>query len=94
LSHPARPALFDFDGTISTREMFPDFMRFAVAPRRLALGRLALAPLIAGYRIGLAINSIVSSVVIETDHGDFAVPLQSTSKRYIPRDSGATDFND
>ena len=26
-------ALFDFDGTITTREMFADFMGQAVAPR-------------------------------------------------------------
>lgn len=46
-------ALFDFDGTITTRETFPAFMRFAVAPRRLLLGTLLLAPLIAGYRLGV-----------------------------------------
>ena len=46
-------ALFDFDGTITTRETFPDFMRFAVAPRRRVLGTVLLAPLIAGYRLGV-----------------------------------------
>lgn len=45
-------ALFDFDGTITTRETFPDFMRFAVPPTRLAIGKVLLAPLIAGYRMG------------------------------------------
>lgn len=46
-------ALFDFDGTITTRETYADFMKLAVAPRRLAFGRLLLAPLIVGYRLGL-----------------------------------------
>ncbi|MHB1059133.1 MAG: HAD family hydrolase [Rhodanobacter sp.] len=46
-------ALFDFDGTITIREMFADFMHFAVAPRRLAVGRLVLAPVVIGYRLGI-----------------------------------------
>lgn len=46
-------ALFDFDGTITTRETYADFMQLAVAPRRLAFGKLLLAPLIVGYRLGL-----------------------------------------
>ncbi|HEX5756108.1 MAG TPA: HAD family hydrolase, partial [Arenimonas sp.] len=45
-------ALFDFDGTISTREMFPDFVHYVVPPLRLSLGKLLLAPVIAGYKLG------------------------------------------
>lgn len=57
-------ALFDFDGTITTRETFPDFMRFAVAPRRLALGTLVLAPLIVGYRLGAVSGPRVRSSIV------------------------------
>ncbi|MFL6585405.1 MAG: hypothetical protein ACJ8GV_00770 [Luteimonas sp.] len=41
-THDARPvlALFDFDGTITTRETLPDFLRFATPPRRLQIGTL------------------------------------------------------
>lgn len=46
-------ALFDFDGTITTRETFGEFLRFAIPPRRFALGRWLLAPLVIGYRLGL-----------------------------------------
>ncbi len=42
-------ALFDFDGTITTRETFADFMHFAVTRRRLAVGRVVLAPVVIGY---------------------------------------------
>ena len=52
-------ALFDFDGTITTREMLPDFYRFAIRPRRWALGQILLAPLVAGYKAG-----VVSGVVL------------------------------
>jgi len=57
-------ALFDFDGTITTREMFPDFMRFAVAPRRLAVGKIVLAPLIAGYRLGMVHGNTVRARIV------------------------------
>ncbi len=46
-------ALFDFDGTITTREMFRSFIEFAVPPRRRALGTALLAPMVLGYRLGL-----------------------------------------
>ena len=49
----ANLALFDFDGTITTRESFGEFLRFALPPRRYALGRWILAPLVIGYRLGL-----------------------------------------
>jgi HAD superfamily hydrolase (TIGR01490 family) len=57
-------ALFDFDGTITTREMFPDFMRFAVTPRRLACGKVLLAPLVAGYRLDVVPGSTVRAAIV------------------------------
>lgn len=46
-------ALFDFDGTITTRETFPDFIRHAIPPRRRTLGVALFAPLVVGYRLKL-----------------------------------------
>lgn len=57
-------ALFDFDGTITTRETYADFMRIAVAPQRLALGKLLLAPLIVGYRLGLVSGTRARSGIV------------------------------
>lgn len=45
-------ALFDFDGTITTREMFRPFIEFAVPPRRRMWGGALLAPLVLGYKLG------------------------------------------
>ncbi len=45
-------ALFDFDGTITDREMLPAFVRFAVPPSRLRLWAWLLAPWVIGYRLG------------------------------------------
>ncbi|MEW9571619.1 HAD family hydrolase [Rhodanobacter sp. Si-c] len=46
-------ALFDFDGTLTTRETFGDFMRHAVPPLRRALGIPMFAPMLAAYKLGL-----------------------------------------
>lgn len=59
-------ALFDFDGTITTRETFPDFVRAAVSPRRMTRGRLVLAPWVVGYRLGW-----VSGVTVRARISDF-----------------------
>lgn len=45
-------ALFDFDSTITTRDTFADFIRFAAPRRRRAWGGPLLAPLALGYRLG------------------------------------------
>lgn len=57
-------ALFDFDGTITRRELFGDFMRRAVPPRRLALGQALLAPVVAGYKLGVVSGSAARSAVV------------------------------
>jgi HAD superfamily hydrolase (TIGR01490 family) len=45
-------ALFDFDGTITTKGTYVEFIRFAVSRPRQLLGTLLLSPLIAAYRMG------------------------------------------
>lgn len=49
----ARLALFDFDGTITRADTFTPFILRAVEPRRLALGKVALSPLVAAYKLRL-----------------------------------------
>jgi phosphatidylglycerophosphatase C len=66
-------ALFDFDGTITTREMFPDFMYLAVEPHRLAFGKVALAPLVVGYKLGLVPGTTVRAAVVR--FGFSGVPI-------------------
>lgn len=57
-------ALFDFDGTLTTSETFGRFIRAVATPRRLAAGRLLLAPLVAGYRLGLVPGTVVRAAVV------------------------------
>ena len=57
-------ALFDFDGTITTREMYADFIQDAVEPRRLRIGKVLLAPLLAGYRLGVVSPGILRAAIV------------------------------
>lgn len=57
-------ALFDFDGTITTREMLPDFFRKAIPRRRLIVGQILLAPLIIGYKLKLVSGVLVRAAIV------------------------------
>ena len=57
-------ALFDFDGTITTRETMPDFVRRSVSRRRLLVGQLLLAPLVLGYKIGIVSGTLIRRVIV------------------------------
>ena len=57
-------ALFDFDGTITTREMMRDFMFRAVPLRRQAWGKLLLAPCLVGYKAGLLSGTATRAAVV------------------------------
>ena len=72
-------ALFDFDGTITTRETFRDFMHLAVAPHRLAWGRVVLAPWILGYRLGLVSGTTVRAAIVR--FGFRGMPLAAVEAR-------------
>jgi phosphatidylglycerophosphatase C len=50
-------ALFDFDGTITSTDTWTPFMRVAVPPARMAWGRVLLAPVVIGHRLGLVPSS-------------------------------------
>lgn len=56
-------ALFDFDGTITDRELFADFVARAVPPQRLRLGRWLFAPMVLGYKLGLVSGSAIRARV-------------------------------
>jgi phosphatidylglycerophosphatase C len=64
-------ALIDFDGTITTRGAYPEFLHFAVPFRRKVTGGTLLSPLIAAYKCGLmsepAIRKALSRVSFAGD---------------------------
>lgn len=57
-------ALFDFDGTLTTHETMPAFVRRSTPRWRKAAGMAALAPVIAGYRMGLVSGTAVRRAVV------------------------------
>lgn len=57
-------ALFDFDGTITTHETMPDFLSRSISRRRLLIGWILLAPIVAGYKIGLVSGGFTRSVLV------------------------------
>jgi HAD superfamily hydrolase (TIGR01490 family) len=46
-------ALFDFDGTVTRKDSWTEFLRFSATPRRIAAATLLLSPVIVGYKTGL-----------------------------------------
>lgn len=57
-------ALFDFDGTITTREMFRPFLAYAASPRRLAVGQLLFAAMVVGYKLGLVPSNVIRACAV------------------------------
>jgi phosphatidylglycerophosphatase C len=57
-------ALFDFDGTITTKDTFTPFVYFATHWARIALGSVLLAPMILGYKLGLVSGTKMRAAVV------------------------------
>ncbi|MGH9158809.1 MAG: HAD family hydrolase [Vicinamibacteraceae bacterium] len=56
-------ALFDFDGTITTKGTYPGFVSFALRRRRKILGGIILGPLIAAYQARLVSDHVIRTAV-------------------------------
>ncbi len=56
-------ALFDFDGTITTREMLPDFLHYAVPKWRLRFWKPWMMPLVIAARAGWLSGSTLRAVL-------------------------------
>ncbi len=59
-----RLVLFDFDGTLTTVETFPLFVRFAAPRWRVRLGGLLLAPLVLAYRAGWVSGVVMRAAIV------------------------------
>lgn len=86
---PLNLALFDFDGTLTERELFGEFLIRAVAPRRLAWGRLLLAPLVLGYRAGILSGTLVRACAVRigfsgADHAQVSAHGQRFFEDVLP----------
>ncbi|MEG3156313.1 HAD family hydrolase [Lysobacter zhanggongensis] len=82
-------ALFDFDGTITTHETMPEFLRRSISRRRLVAGWLLLAPLVLGYRLRVISGTLVRRAIVR--FGYSGVPASAVAafgrdfaKNYLP----------
>ena len=46
-------ALFDFDGTLTDRDSYSPFVRIAVRPSRMLVGRVVVGPMVIAYDLAL-----------------------------------------
>ncbi len=82
-------ALFDFDGTITTHETMPDFVRRSVSRRRLLLGQLVLAPLVVGYKLGVVSGTLIRRAIVRFGYSGVSVAMlesagQDFARIYLP----------
>lgn len=57
-------ALFDFDGTITTHETMPAFIRQSTSTPRLLIGYLFLWPLLIGYKLGVVSGITIRAAIV------------------------------
>ncbi len=64
---PTRPdlALFDFDGTLTTCETFPLFLKRVLPGSRIRAGWLRLWPLVLGYRLRLVSGTRLRAAIVK-----------------------------
>ena len=79
-------ALFDFDGTITTHETMPDFLRRSIPRRRLITGRLLLAPLVLGYRLRLVSGTQIRRAVVRFGYSGVPTSTLAAAGRDFARD--------
>lgn len=82
-------ALFDFDGTLTTRDTLLEFLKFYVGPMRFYLGMILLLPILVGYKLKLIKNWVAKEWVITyflkgEDINTFLAKGKSFSLEVIP----------
>ncbi|MFG1499537.1 HAD-IB family hydrolase [Halobacteriovorax sp. XZX-3] len=67
-------ALFDFDGTITFKDTFTEFIFYSVGPKKLRLGKLLLSPFILAYKLKLLSGPTMRALIVR-----YAYSRQSTT---------------
>ena len=75
-------ALFDFDGTITDREMFIRFLRHATPAWRSVLGSTALAPLYVGYKLRVIGGDVPRAASVRVLAGLPLAFVEARARRY------------
>ncbi|RDZ27788.1 HAD family hydrolase [Lysobacter silvisoli] len=76
-------ALFDFDGTITQRELFVEFVASVMPPSRMRAGRLRVLPTWLGYKLGLVSGSTIRAQVARLGFRDLPqAQLEEAGRRF------------
>jgi len=79
----SRPLVaFDFDGTLTWRDSFVDFLAWRAGPRRFGVGMLRLGPAILRYRADRNRDAMKAAAVREFLDGAGRADLESDARRY------------
>ncbi len=76
-------ALFDFDGTITFKDSFGDFIAYAVGRRRFITGTIVLSPMLLAYALGAIPNWRAKELVSTHFFGGWeAVSFERLASKY------------
>ena len=83
-------ALFDFDGTLTTKDSLGDFILFAFGKPKTVIGGILLSPTLAGYALGLMDNGTAKQQVLKYFFGGMSVEImrelgQQYAKQRLPK---------
>lgn len=79
-------ALFDFDGTITTHETMPAFVRRSISRRRLWLGQCLLAPIVIGNKLRLVSGVRVRRAIVRFGYRGVPVAMLQRAGAEFARD--------
>lgn len=65
MNSKAKIAIFDFDGTITSKDTFIDFLRFAKGNTKFFIGIIILIPVVVGYYLNLLNNESLKRIFIK-----------------------------
>lgn len=76
-------ALFDFDGTLTTKDSLGDFILFAFGKPKTVIGGILLSPTLAGYALRLMDNSKAKQQVLKYFFGGMPIDkMRELGERY------------
>lgn len=82
-THSKTLALFDFDGTLTTKDTLGDFIRFVFGKPKTVIGGILLSPILVGYALGLIDNGKAKEQVIKYFFGGMSgESLHKLGKQY------------
>ena len=64
-------ALFDFDGTLTTKDSLGEFIKYAVGSKKYFLGMVQFSPMFIAYKLKLIRNDIAKEKLFEQFFKDF-----------------------